>query len=584
MKENKKTENHHTAHYYNSLTRNMVLIIIFISVTPLLLISGILLYHFQNSYHEKVIDHLEEVVEKHKQNIDSFLNEKLADIRNLAIAYPFEQLMNEAFLQERLSMLSDAHGGVFVDLGLINEQGMQIAYAGPFKLSKAVYSKAEWFKKAMKNDYFISDVFLGLRNLPHFIVAVKHKWNERTYIVRASIDFVAFNSLVENIHIGKTGLAFILNKEGEFQTNPRIGISNNKQFYTDFISKQAIEDKITVLEKINDAEQKCIYVMSPLKNGDWILIYQQDTPDALSDLYTAQKLILLIFLVGGMAIVVTAIFLSKKMVNYIKLADQEKEMMNEQIIEAGKLVSLGELAAGIAHEINNPVAIMIEEASWIEDLLNDETELQENENEFKRALKQIKTQGWRCKEITSKLLSFARKTDTNTRAVEVNDSINEVIELSEQRTKYSNIQMKKNLTSNPNSIHASPAELQQVFLNLINNALDAMGTKGGKLEITSRIDGNFVVVDIADSGEGIPKANLARIFDPFFTTKQVGKGTGLGLSICYGIIKKMGGKISVNSSVGLGTTFHVYLPLPKEENNKNRSSTKNLFINEKEDK
>ena len=144
--------------------------------------------------------------------------------------------------------------------------------------------------------------------------------------------------------------------------------------------------------------------------------------------------------------------------------------------------------------------------------------------------------------------------------------------------------MKKNLTSNPNSIHASPAELQQVFLNLINNALDAMGTKGGKLEITSRIDGNFVVVDIADSGEGIPKANLARIFDPFFTTKQVGKGTGLGLSICYGIIKKMGGKISVNSSVGLGTTFHVYLPLPKEENNKNRSSTKNLFINEKEDK
>lgn len=584
MQENKKEQNH--VHYYNSLTRNMVLIIIFISFTPLLLVSAILLYYFQNSYHEKVIAHLEEVVEKHKQNIDGFLNEKLANIRILVRAYPFKDLSSEAFLQERLSMLAEEYGGVFVDLGLINEQGIQIAYAGPFKLSKAVYSKAEWFKKAMKSDYFISDVFLGLRNLPHFIVAVKHKWKGRTYIIRASIDFVAFNSLVENIHIGKTGLAFILNEQGEFQTNPRMGISNNKQFYRDFISKKAIEGKITVLEKVNDAGQKCIYVMSPLKNGEWILVYQQDTSDALSDLHTAQKLIFIIFLIGGIAIVITAVFLSKKMVNYIKLADQEKEMMNEQIIEAGKLVSLGELAAGIAHEINNPVAIMIEEASWIDDLLDEEKECKSTKNldEFRRALKQIRNQGWRCKEITSKLLSFARKTDTNIRAVQVNDSINEVMELSEQRTKYSNIQMKANLTRELPPIHASPAELQQVFLNLINNALDAMGTKGGKLEITSRIDGNYVVIDIADTGEGIPRANLARIFDPFFTTKQVGKGTGLGLSICYGMIKKMGGKISVNSSVGMGTTFHVYLPLPKDENNKNRSSTKKIFINEKEDK
>ena len=95
-----------------------------------------------------------------------------------------------------------------------------------------------------------------------------------------------------------------------------------------------------------------------------------------------------------------------------------------------------------------------------------------------------------------------------------------------------------------------------------------MGTKGGKLEITSRIDGNFVVVDIADSGEGIPKANLARIFDPFFTTKQVGKGTGLGLSICYGIIKKIGGEISINSVVDVGTTFHVHIPFIKDKKTK----------------
>ncbi len=103
-----------------------------------------------------------------------------------------------------------------------------------------------------------------------------------------------------------------------------------------------------------------------------------------------------------------------------------------------------------------------------------------------------------------------------------------------------------------------------MILNLINNAIDAIGPAGGTVEITTRVDGNRIVVDVADTGHGIPQSVMARIFDPFFTTKPVGKGTGLGLSICYGIIKKMGGDITVNSAVGIGTAFHVHLPLPRE--------------------
>jgi len=108
---------------------------------------------------------------------------------------------------------------------------------------------------------------------------------------------------------------------------------------------------------------------------------------------------------------------------------------------------------------------------------------------------------------------------------------------------------------------ASPTELQQVFMNLVNNAIDAIGSGGGLLEIRSRVEGDNVVVDVADTGYGIPKNVMTRMFDPFFTTKPVGKGTGLGLSICYGIIKKLGGDLTVDSDVGLGTTFHVSLPI-----------------------
>jgi two-component system NtrC family sensor kinase len=149
--------------------------------------------------------------------------------------------------------------------------------------------------------------------------------------------------------------------------------------------------------------------------------------------------------------------------------------------------------------------------------------------------------------------------------VQLNDLVEEIVGISEQRARYSNVKITKHLAPDLPMVSASPSEMQQVFLNLINNAIDAIGPTGGTIDVATRIDADFAVVDVADSGQGIPKSILPRIFDPFFTTKPVGKGSGLGLSICYGIVKKMGGKITVNSAVGIGTTFHVYVPLEKSE-------------------
>ncbi|MBW1803248.1 MAG: GHKL domain-containing protein, partial [Deltaproteobacteria bacterium] len=251
-----------------------------------------------------------------------------------------------------------------------------------------------------------------------------------------------------------------------------------------------------------------------------------------------------------------------RMVSRISRADKEKQMMDEQIIETAKMASVGELAAGIAHEINNPVAIMVEEAGWIEDLLEDE-DFREAKNlgEFTRALNQIRTQGRRCKEITHKLLSFARKTDSRIQKVNINALIEEIVSLSTQRAKYSNVTIQTNLNEEIPPMEVPLSELQQVFLNMINNALDAMDKKGGLIEITSEWKDRAVVFDVKDNGPGIPQANLGRIFDPFFTTKPIGKGTGLGLSICYGIIKKMGGTIEVDSVVDAGTLFRIKIPV-----------------------
>jgi two-component system NtrC family sensor kinase len=556
----------HGSAYYRTLTRNIVLIIVGVSVIPLILISGVLRYYFASFYEQKVLDHLKVVIREHQQNIDSFLNERLANIQIAAATYNYDELAEDALLRDRLANLQKYYSHGFVDLGLVNEQGFQVAYAGPFELRQAHYAQAPWFKEAIKRDFYISDVFPGLRGIPHFIVTARGEHKGEKYILRATVDFDSFNSLVESIRIGETGFAFILNRKGEFQTKPRSEVIPFKEPYLSFLNSDSkLDEKVGTIESPTWFGTGVIYVMARLKKGEWVLAFQQSEADAYSALYTARNITVVISLAGIVAIIVVAIVLTLRLVVRIAQVDREKEMMNEQIIEAGKLASLGELAAGIAHEINNPVAVMVEEAGWIQDLLDEEPpDTCPNRQEFQRSVNQIRSQGARCKQITHKLLSFARKTDPTPKKIQLNEVVRDAVSLCQQRVRYGNVKLISVLADDLPAVRISPTEAQQVFVNLINNAVDAVEPKGGTVKVTTRTEGNSVVVDIADDGTGIPKYVLPRIFDPFFTTKPVGKGTGLGLSICYGMVKKADGEISVNTAEGLGTTFHVKFPIRKD--------------------
>jgi two-component system NtrC family sensor kinase len=557
-------DNNQKAKHYRALERKIRDSIILMSFIPMVLISVLILYQFYYSYQKKVIAHLEELILKHKQSIDSFLIEKLADIRFLSNTCGIMELSDEIILQSRLVSFQTDYDNVFVDIGVVDANGVQIAYAGPFKLGKAAYTNAKWFQKVKKDGYVISDVFLGLRGLPHFIVAVKVSSEPNSWIIRATIDFVKFNTLVHNIHIGETGFAFILNKEGECQT----------QFITQDIERQMVfynngfhrlpDNRVNIFQKKNASGVDYIYVTALLKNGDWMLVYQQQTSDALYELHHAIKLTVMLLILCAVVVIVITYRISKSIVHLIQKSDHEKQQMNLKVVETGKLASVGQLASGVAHEINNPVAIMVEEAGWIMDLLEDDSSINnENREEFKRALEQIRKQGNRCKQITHKLLSFARKSDAVMEDVHINSLIEEVVTLTAQRARYSKVQIDMKLMPNIPLMKLSPSEMQQILLNLINNALDAMDKDGGIITISSRFNSNdnFIEIDVQDNGQGIPESNIEHIFDPFFTTKPVGKGTGLGLSICYGIIQKMGGEIEVQSVLNDGTCFRIKFPV-----------------------
>ncbi|WP_022666424.1 sensor histidine kinase [Desulfospira joergensenii] len=567
--------------FYLTLTRKIRVLILIVSFLPMVLAAGILFYRFNHTYTEKIQAHISELVQKHTQNIDTFLSEKLRNIRTIAWFLKISDEKPERFLHNSMNLLKKEYGDTFTDLGLINDRGIQFAYEGPFNLEEADYAEADWFRKAMDMPYYISDVFAGLRGHPHFIIAVKVRLNDADYILRSTINFAEFNSLVENIHIGKTGIAFIVNPQGllQTQTNARI----RRAGILPVADRNQYREGKTLFTRKKDADgNPYIHVTSMLKNIDWLMVFRQDLQDAFHDVWKAQLPSLIIMILGCGAVLSLAFVLPRNIVRLISNADQKSEDMNKQVVESGKLATIGELAAGIAHEINNPVAIMIEEAGWIEDLMEEEDPDQvKNMDEISRALRQINTQGRRCKEITHKLLSFARKTDFKLKDVQINDAVREIVSLTLQMAKYNNITIQTRLGENIPYIRISPSELQQVILNLINNAIDAMEKTGGIIQIETRlIKNDGLIISIKDNGPGIPKDNLDRIFDPFFTTKPVGKGTGLGLSICYGIIQKMGGEIEVASQVDVGTQFKICLPCPDEGTGETDLGTKSLTENE----
>jgi len=226
------------------------------------------------------------------------------------------------------------------------------------------------------------------------------------------------------------------------------------------------------------------------------------------------------------------------------------------------MAALGKMAAGVAHEINNPLAIIREQAGWIRDLLEEpELVAAPQHKEISESVHRIEHHVERAKNVTHRMLGFARRMEPVMQAVDLNKLLAETVQFLKTEALLRNIDIRQDFAENLPPTDSDPTQLQQVFLNLIDNAIDAVG-KNGRIVLSTSLneDANELCVSVADTGCGIPADKLDKIFDPFFTTKKPGEGTGLGLSISFGIIEKLGGRVTVNSAVGEGTTFTVYVP------------------------
>jgi two-component system NtrC family sensor kinase len=250
-----------------------------------------------------------------------------------------------------------------------------------------------------------------------------------------------------------------------------------------------------------------------------------------------------------------------------------EKLLQQQLIQSEKLSAIGELISGIAHELNNPLTGVM----GYSQLLQLRKDL---DDRAKESLSKINNLALRCQKIVQNLLSFARKQKPERTLSDINYIIEKTIELRSYELQVNNIEIFRDLDNHLPKTIADAHQLQQVFLNVVTNAEQAMLEAHGKgrLAIRTRADSSkgHILIEITDDGPGIPESYLTRIFDPFFTTKEVGKGTGLGLSLSYGMIKEHGGNIYATSNLGEGTTFVIELPIISSLNNDSSSSVELL--------
>ncbi|MFN0279214.1 MAG: two-component system sensor histidine kinase NtrB [Pyrinomonadaceae bacterium] len=232
---------------------------------------------------------------------------------------------------------------------------------------------------------------------------------------------------------------------------------------------------------------------------------------------------------------------------------------------AEKLAAVGRLAAGIVHEINNPLATIAACAEALEQRIDEGAfELSDSAEDLAEYLGLIKSEAFRCKNITTGLLDFSRVRTGEKNPTDIGEIVRASANLISHQKRGNPITIDTDIASNLPMVNADGGQIQQAVIALAANGIDAM-PDGGKLAFRVFRKGNRVCVEVEDTGAGIPQENMSKIFEPFFTTKEVGKGTGLGLAVCYGIISEHGGRLSVRSNVGKGTTFSIYLPATNDD-------------------
>lgn len=547
---------------FRRIWRLAVLLTVGVALVPLMAITAIDYQVTQKSIESEIALRTSRMVSNTRRAVSFFLEERRSALDFIVRDNSFEDLNDPKRLQAVLGNLKSSFGG-FTDLGVIDPLGYQRTYAGPYRLEGADYSGEAWYREVLERGIHISDVFPGFRQVPHLIIAVKHELGSGAqFVLRATLDTEQFNHLISHPEIAGGGDAFLINRGGKLQTP---SLSHGKVLDTLSLPVPAFSPNTELIETEDRQRQANVIGYAYIEDTPFILMIVKNKNELMKPWYKT-RLQLMGFLAGSITIILVVILgVATYLVNKIYLADHKRLTMLHQVEYSNKMATVGRLAAGVAHEINNPLAVINEKAGLIKDLLTMREEWARDEklvNTVNAVLSSVE----RCAKITRRLLGFMRNTDVTTEPINLRETIQEVLAFLGKEAEYRSFHVSVHMDEDVPPITSDRGRLQEIFLNVINNSFAAM-QDGGHLEVTvRRSKQDMVSVTIKDDGCGIPKADLERVFEPFFSTRTGKGGTGLGLSITSGLIQELGGDIRVESEVGKGTSFTIILPIqPKKK-------------------
>ena len=539
---------------YKALRRNIIILMILVTILPLSFMAAINYYQYQKSLKQEIINPLNVLTNKTKRSFELFLEERMSTVRFIASAYSHNDLYDEKVMNKILTVLKKEFEG-FVDLALIDDHGKLVCYAGPYAFLGRDYSQQSWFHEVMVKGAHISDVFMGYRKFPHIAIAVqKLSEDGNSWILRATIDTKKFDDLIATMELDTQSDAFLINSEGILQTNSR--------FYGKILEPCPINipkggHGTYVIDEMESNGEDIIVAFSHFVDPDYTLVVVKPSSLILKTWFTFRTEIFFIF-IGAVIIIVFLVYkLTDIQVNHIKEADEKRELAFRELEHSQKLSSIGRLAAGVAHEINNPLAIICQKAGLMKDLIDGGAEFRDKAK-FLSLTDSILKSVDRCSAITHRLLGFARRIETIYEELDINEVVKEVIGFLEKEALHRNIKIEFELNENLPKVSADRGQIQQAFLNILSNGFAAV-EDGGQMKVkTWEENENTIGISFQDNGCGMSEEEVSHIFEPFFTTKK-GYGTGLGLPITYGIIQKLGGQIKVMSRKGEGSVFTIYL-------------------------
>jgi two-component system NtrC family sensor kinase len=530
--------------YFRRKWNTVVVALLAAAFVPLMIIGGGMYFYMSTLLKQKTIESLRVEALELKNSVDEFLAERTQDLKLIAGNVGFAGLRNSDSLQAVFLSLQQQLP-CFTDLGVIDDRGRHLAYVGPYDLLSKNYRDAEWFQIALSRGIYISDVFLGHRNVPHFVIAVKTDGDGAAWFLRATIDTDYFNRMIAEIAAKSKAQAYLVNRRGIYQSRPHTG--------ADLMGQSPVTD-LKAFEGVAFQEGSDSLLMTVwLEKVPWLAVVQMDRKTAFADLRRLRTIGIWVFVLAAILIAMTVLLTTNHLVSRLEVKRRSIRLLVRQLRRSNRLASAMELSYGFFFEIKDTLANIDTAAACIQDLVQ-----KDHPAGIAESLAQIRSETARSRASIDKFMRFTRMTDPMIQELKVNEVLDDLMAFLDKELRLSNIGVIRNYADSIPGIRSDPFELRQVFQNLILNAIDAI-QNNGEITLTTRRQGDEVVVTVADSGPGIPEEHLPKIFEPLFTTKP--GGTGLGLAICADILERLGGRIRVHNSPGGGACFVVTLPI-----------------------